>query len=66
MFNSKQTQKTKEIEKPFVSAKQSNGLSTNTQPQPHVISRDIRNSITSPCNQKSDDSSVYDHPQQAW
>lgn len=52
------------MEKPFVSAKLSS--STSKQPQPYVISRDIRNSSCAPCDNKTNDNAVYDHPKQAW
>ena len=65
MYHTVSKPKQPTVEMPFVSAK----VSTKTQPmhpQPHVISRDPRNSSCAPCDHKNADNVVYDHPKQAW
>ena len=65
MYHTISKPKQQNVEMPFVSAKIS-GVNKTQHPQPHVISRDVRNSSCAPCAHKSEDNVVYDHPKQAW
>lgn len=66
MFHTISKPKQPTVEMPFVSAKISGASGKPHHPQPHVISRDVRNSSCAPCDHKGADNVVYDHPKQAW